>query len=128
MGSEVHLAAGDLRLAAEYAERLAELVCYREQEHPALARRIKVDALAGDLAAAVARGDRFLVAWDRAGRHRATTLAGATYAMAMVHSLLGDEVRWREWVDVTRYMLQHRPTYTLDDCATGWAPGRPPSR
>jgi hypothetical protein len=122
MGSEVCLAAGDLPHAAEYADRLAELACYREQEHPALARRIKVDALAGDLDAAVVRGDRFRASWERAGRHQATTLAAATYAMAMVYGLLGDEHRRREWRDITRYLIQDRPGLDLDDCGTGWAP------
>jgi hypothetical protein len=122
MGSEVHLAVGDLARAAEYADRLGELDCYREHVHPALARRVKVDALAGDFDAATERGERFLVAWERAGRHQATTLAASTYAMAMVHGLLGDEGRRQEWVDATRHLLKERPALSLDGCATGWAP------
>ena len=91
MASEVHLAAGNLALAAHYADTLAGLACYREQDHLAVARRIKVDAMSGHLEAATARGDRFLAAWERAGRPIARTLSITTYAMAMVHGLLGDE-------------------------------------
>ena len=68
MASEVHLAAGNLALAAHYADTLAGLACYHEQDHLAVARRIKVDAMSGHLEAATARGDRFLAAWERAGR------------------------------------------------------------
>ena len=89
MGCEVSLAAGDLAGSVAYAERLAALPCYRDYEHPALARRLEVDALAGDLVGAVDRGRRFRASWERAGRHRASTLAPGTYALALVHGLLG---------------------------------------
>jgi predicted ATPase/DNA-binding CsgD family transcriptional regulator len=80
MASGVHLAAGHLREAALYADRLAELDCYRDYPHPALARRIKVDAMAGDFDAAVARGERFLAAWERAGRPVSATMNVSAYA------------------------------------------------
>jgi predicted ATPase/DNA-binding CsgD family transcriptional regulator len=120
MASEVHLAAGALRAAAEYADRLGELACYRDYPHPALARRLKVDALAGDFDAAVARGDRFLAAWERAGRPMSSTLNVTAYAMAMVHGLLGDEQNRALWIDVTlalTFDARHLPT-----CSSGWAP------
>jgi predicted ATPase/DNA-binding CsgD family transcriptional regulator len=100
MMSGVHLAAGHLREAALYADRLADLDCYRDYPHPALARRIKVDAMAGDFDAAVARGERFLAAWERAGRPVSATMNVSAYAMAMVHGLLGDEAKRTEWVEV----------------------------
>ncbi len=100
MASGVHLAAGHLREAAFYADRLAELDCYRDYPHPALARRIKVDAMAGDFDAAVARGEQFLDAWQRAGRPVSATMNVSAYAMAMVHGMLGDETRRAAWVDV----------------------------
>ena len=80
MASEVHLAAGHLHEAADYAERLAELACYRDYPHPAIARRLEVDALAGDFDAAVGGGERFLVAWERAGRPVSGTLNVTAYA------------------------------------------------
>lgn len=118
--SEIHLAAGNLALAAHHADTLAELTCYREQGYPAIARRIKVDAIAGDLERAVTGGERFLIAWERAGRPRATTLNTATYVMTMVHGLLGDERRRRQWVDVTTTLMS--APKLLTSCVTGWAP------
>ena len=120
MASEMHLAAGQLHSAAEYADRLGELACYRDYPHPALARRIKVDALAGDFEAAVARGDRFLAAWERAGCPISGTLNVTAYAMAMVHGLLGDETNRARWIDVTLALTFDRQH--LATCASGWAP------
>jgi hypothetical protein len=120
MASEVHLAAGHLRSAAQYADRLGELACYRDYPHPAIARRIKVDALAGDFDAAVIGGHRFLAAWERAGRPISRTLNVTAYVMAMVHGLLGDEPNRALWIAVTR-TLMHDPG-VLATCATGWAP------
>ena len=120
MASEVHLAAGNLALAAHYADTLAELACYRGQDHLAVTRRIKVDAISGKLEAAAARGDRFLAAWERAGRPIAGTLGTTTYAVAMVHGLLGDESGRRRWSDITSALVRD-PAF-LQDCSTGWAP------
>jgi predicted ATPase len=120
MASEVHLAVGDLRLATQYADELAQLACYREQDHLAIARRIKVDAMAGDLAGAAERGERFLVAWERAGRPLATTLNTTAGAMTMVHGLLGDEASRRQWLDITVALVRD-PSW-LSGCDSGWAP------
>lgn len=120
MASEVHLAAGRLREAAEYAERLGELACYRDYPHPALARRIKVDAMAGDFEGAVARGERFLEGWKRAGRPMSGTLNVSTYAMAMVHGLLGDEASRTRWIDITAELSFD--SSRLATHVTGWAP------
>ncbi|HSW26004.1 MAG TPA: hypothetical protein VLJ62_24800 [Burkholderiaceae bacterium] len=120
MASEVQLAAGQLRSAADYADRLAELACYRDYPHPALARRIKVDALAGDLEAAVARGERFLAAWERAGRPISGTLNVTAYALAMVHGLLGDEASRDRWIGITVALTPD--SRRLATCASGWAP------
>jgi hypothetical protein len=79
-----------------------------------------VDALAGDLDSAAERGDRFLAGWERAGRPLARTLNVTAYAVAMVHGLLGDEDRRRQWSDIT-VALMDEPA-RLSSCATGWAP------
>jgi predicted ATPase/DNA-binding CsgD family transcriptional regulator len=118
MTSGVHLACGHLREAALYADRLAGLDCYRDYPHPALARRIKVDAMAGDFDAAVARGERFLAAWERAGRPISATMNVSAYAMAMVHGLLGDDAKRAAWIEVA--MLLTGPRHSLV-FARAWA-------
>ena len=105
MASEVQLAAGHLRAAAKYADQLGALACYRDYPHPAIARRIKVDALAGDFEAAVDGGNRFLAAWERAGRPISRNLNVTAYAMAMVHGLLGDEPQRARWIAVTHALV-----------------------
>jgi len=120
MASELHLAAGDLPTAARYADTLAALACYREQDHLATSRRIKVDALAGDLDGAAERGESFLAGWERAGRPLARTLNVTAYAVAMVHGLLGDEDRRRQWSEITVELMDDPAR--LSGCATGWAP------
>jgi hypothetical protein len=117
MASEVCLAAGQLESAAAYADRLAKLDCYRDYPHPALARRIKVDAMSGDFEAAAERGERFLAAWERAGRPISSTLAVTAYAVAMVHGLLGDEASRTQWIEVTRTLTSN--AVPLETCA--WA-------
>ena len=120
MASEVHLGVGDLPLAARFADRLADLATYREQDHLATSRRIKVDAMAGHLERAAAQGERFLAAWNRSGRPIARTLNVTTYALAMVHALLGDDDARRAWTDLTLELTGDRAR--LDGCRTGWAP------
>ena len=121
MGCEVSLAAGELAGAREYAERLAALPCYRDYAHPALARRLQVDLLSGDLTGAVRRGDSFLASWERAGRHRAPTLAVGTYSLAVVHGLLGNDSELEAWRAVTEHLRDDSMTPT-DGPGVGWAP------
>ena len=121
MGCEVSLAAGELAGAREYAERLAALPCYRDYAHPALARRLQVDLLSGNLTGAVRRGDSFLASWERAGRHRAPTLAVGTYSLAVVHGLLGDDSELEAWRAVTEHLRGDSITPT-DGPSVGWAP------
>ena len=120
MAAEIHLAAGNLTEAGQYADRLAGLATYREQSHLATSRRIKVDAMAGDLDRAAEQGERFLAAWERAGRPIAGTLNVTTYALAMVHALLGDDERRSTWTEVT-VAVSGDPT-RLEGCRTGFAP------
>ncbi|WP_280155392.1 LuxR C-terminal-related transcriptional regulator [Piscinibacter sp. XHJ-5] len=117
MASELCLAAGQLESAAAYADRLAALDCYRDYPHPALARRIKVDAMAGDFQAVVERGEQFLAAWQRAGRPVSGTLGVTAYAVAMVHGMRGDEARRRQWIELTKTLTSH--AVPLNTCA--WA-------
>ncbi|GAA3580493.1 ATP-binding protein [Kribbella ginsengisoli] len=121
MGCEVSLSAGDLPGAAAYAERLISLPCYRDYVHPALARQLEVDVLAGDFAQAIRRGERFRTSWEQAGRHHASTLAVGTYALALAHGLLGNDTEREEWRTITKHLLVGRPL-SLDGVETGWAP------
>lgn len=121
MGCEVSLAAGDLPGARRYAEQLAELPCYRDYVHPSLARRLQVDLLTGDLDGAVERGDRFLSSWERAGRHRASTMAVGAYALALAHGLLGNTRDREIWRGVTEHLLDG-PVSPTDGPDVGWAP------
>jgi predicted ATPase/DNA-binding CsgD family transcriptional regulator len=101
MASEISLTAGDFVAARAYADRLASLPFVTELDHIATARRIKVDAMAGDLDAVVAAAERFRRGWEQAGRPVASNLAGAALAVAMVHGLRGDEEQRAEWRDRT---------------------------
>jgi hypothetical protein len=101
MASEISLTAGDFVGARMYADRLASLPFVTELDHIATARRIKVDAMAGDLDAVVAAAERFRRGWEQAGRPVASNLAGAALAVAMVHGLRGDEEQSAEWRDRT---------------------------
>jgi predicted ATPase/DNA-binding CsgD family transcriptional regulator len=121
MGCEVSLAAGELAAARQYAERLAALPCYRDYAHPALARRFQVDLLSGDLTGAVRRGAGFLTSWERAGRHRASTLAVGTYCLAVVHGLLGNDSELEAWRAVTDHLREDSRT-PPDGPDVGWAP------
>ena len=101
MASEISLTAGDFVAARTYADRLASLPFVTELDHIASARRIKVDAMAGDLDAVVAAAERFRRGWEQAGRPVASNLTGAALAVAMVHGLRGDEDQRAEWQDRT---------------------------
>ncbi len=100
-GSEVLLAAGDLPGAADYADRLARLPFTRDEDYLGLARWLKVNAFAGHFDAAVRDGERFRVAWERAGRPVVPNLAQCSYAVAMVHGMLGDDPARAEWRQLT---------------------------
>ncbi len=75
MGSEVALATGDLPTARRHADALAALPFHRGDAHLALARRIKVDAMAGHVDDVAELGERFRQDWVRAGRPVASNLA-----------------------------------------------------
>ena len=101
MASEVALATGDLPTARRHADALAALPFHRGDAHLALARRIKVDAMAGCLDDVAELGERFRQDWVRAGRPIASNLASAAGAVAMVHGLRGDDIERRRWRSIT---------------------------
>jgi predicted ATPase/DNA-binding CsgD family transcriptional regulator len=120
MASEVALAAGDFGAARRYADILAGLPFHSEEGHIAVSRRLKVDALAGNIDRALADAARFRRGWEKAGRPVAKNLAGGAYAAAMVHGLRGDESSRAEWVRIA-VDLGGEPL-RLEDCGTGYAP------
>jgi predicted ATPase/DNA-binding CsgD family transcriptional regulator len=120
MAAETDLGAGDLAGAAAHAEALARLPFYRDEDHLALSRRLLVDALAGHFDDVVRIGERFRVSWERAGRPVASNLARASYAVAMVHGMRGDDGRRAAWVRLT-IDLGANPEQ-LAGCLLGWPP------
>ena len=119
--SDVYLAAGDLVAAGESADAVARLPFLRGEDHVALGRSLKVDAIAGHFDDVVRGGERFRVGWERAGRPAASDLARSAHAVAMVHGMLGDDERRAEWLRITTAALGIAPEQ-LAGCATGWAP------
>jgi predicted ATPase/DNA-binding CsgD family transcriptional regulator len=120
MASEISLAAGDFAAARTYADRLASLPFVTELDHIATARRIKVDAMAGDLDAVVTAAERFRRGWEQAGRPVASNLASAALAVSMVHGLRGDEEQSAEWRD--RSIAIGRTAYRLESPLSGDGP------
>ncbi len=120
MASEISLAAGDFVNARAYADRLAALPFVTELDHIASARRLKVDAMAGELDAVVAAAERFRRGWEQAGRPVASNLAGAALAVAMVHGLRGDEEQRAEWRE--RALAIGVTVERLDSPLSGYGP------
>jgi len=118
--SDVDLAAGDLVGAGGHADALARLPFYRDEDHLAIARRLKVDALAGAFDDVVRNGERFRLGWERAGRPVAPNLGPSAHAVAMVHGIIGDDARRAEWLRITIDLGV--ASERLAGCTTGWAP------
>jgi hypothetical protein len=104
-GSEVLLAAGDLCGAAEYADRAARLPFNRDCEFLGLARRLKVNAIAGRFDDVLRDASRFRTSWERDGRPVVPNLAQCACAVAMVHGILGDGAGRAEWAQITDDLL-----------------------
>jgi predicted ATPase/DNA-binding CsgD family transcriptional regulator len=120
MATEISLAAGDFAAARGFTDAVARLSFHTEEGHLATSKRLKVDALAGDLERVLADGERFRASWERAGRPVATSLGGGAYAVAMAHGLRGDDEAREQWVEITR-QLGVEPG-KLERCSTGYAP------
>jgi predicted ATPase len=121
MASEVHLAAGHLDTARDCADALAALPFNRSGAHLGLARRLKVDALAGPLPDVAQLGETFRLDWQRAGRPIASNLASTAGAIAMVHGMLGDDDELHRWRDITN-TLSSGLTRVFGSSTTAWAP------
>jgi hypothetical protein len=120
MASEISLTAGDLRAARRYADTLAALPHHFEEGHLATARRLKVDALAGDVERVLVDADRFRRGWEQAGRPRSRNVAGGSLAVAMIHGLRGDDAARAEWYEIT--VALGADIEFLGSCGSGYAP------
>jgi predicted ATPase/DNA-binding CsgD family transcriptional regulator len=109
-GSDVLLAAGDLRGAAEYADREAHLPFNRDCEFLGLARRLKVNAIAGRFDEVLRDASRFQTSWGREGWPVVPNLAKCAYAVAMVHGILDDDSGRATWAQITDDLLGGKPS------------------
>ncbi|WP_433385458.1 ATP-binding protein [Actinoplanes sp. CA-142083] len=120
MAVETDLAAGDLTGAAAGARTLAGLPFYRDEDHLAMCRRLLVDAFAGRFDDVVRTGERFRIAWERAGRPIARNLARGAYAVAMAYGMRGDDERRAMWIRLSTDLGADADD--LAGCALGWPP------
>ena len=120
MATEVSLTAGDFAAARRFADTLARLPFHSIEGHLATSRRMRVEALAGELDRVLADGQRFRQGWEGAGRPVNGSLASGAYAVAMAHGLRGDDDARDEWLRITVDLGLDRSR--LDGCYTGYGP------
>jgi hypothetical protein len=96
---------GRLEPARHYADTITALPFFREERHLGLARRLAVDALAGDFPAAVSHAGLFEQDWRRTGRPVAGNLTVGAYAAAMVFGMLGDQEARTRWIAITKQLM-----------------------
>ena len=120
MSSEVLLAVGDFAGARERADTNARMPFHVEGAHLAISRRLKVDALAGDIERVLADAEEFRRAWTRSGRPVTPNLSGGAYAVAMVHGLRGDAAARAEWLAITVDLGADK--VKMERCYAAWAP------
>jgi predicted ATPase/DNA-binding CsgD family transcriptional regulator len=97
---DTSLGVGDLPAARRWGRRLADLPLLAEVGHYATSWLLMTDALAGDGAAVLAGGERFLDSWERTGRLRAPRLGATAAAVAMIHGLRGDHDARTGWLAI----------------------------
>ena len=89
LAAHVGLGLGRLGAARGHADALAGLPFLREELHVGLARRLEVDAMAGDFDEVLRLAESFRTGWIRAGRPQVNNFGSAAYAVAMVHGMRG---------------------------------------
>ncbi len=120
MATEISLTAGDFTAARGFADTLARLPFHSIEGHLGTSRRMRVEALAGELDRVLTDAERFRRGWERAGRPVAGSLASGAYAVAMVHGLRGDDDARAEWLGITVDLGLDRTR--LEGCYTGYGP------
>jgi hypothetical protein len=116
----VLLAVGDFAGARERVDTNTRLPFHIEGRHLALSRRLKVDAMAGDIERVLADSELFRQGWIKAGRPVTPTLGGGAYAVAMVHGLRGDAEARAEWLAITADLGSG--VADLGGCRLAWVP------
>ncbi|MFL6151940.1 MAG: ATP-binding protein [Ornithinibacter sp.] len=105
MACQVSLAMGRLAPARRHADAVTALAFFRQERHIGLARRLVVDALAGDLQSAATHAQLFERDWRLTGRPVAGNLAVGAYAAALAFGMLDDDDARARWVDITIALL-----------------------
>jgi predicted ATPase/DNA-binding CsgD family transcriptional regulator len=105
MAAHIDLGLGRLATARVHADALASLPFLREEPHVGLARRIEVDALAGEFDDVVRIAEQFRAGWLRSGRPRVSTFGSAAAAVAMVHAIRDDVEQRDDWLSITRELM-----------------------
>ena len=100
MAADCAIAAGDLPLARQLAERLRDLPFHREEGHLATSRLLVVTVMTGDWTEALGLAEQYREGWERAGRPRAGNLSRGAYAAATVHGLRGDDRSRASWLEI----------------------------
>ncbi len=118
MAAYVDLAAGRLVSGRRHSEALEGLPFLRDEPHVGRARRLEIDALAGDVESVLEVSERFRTGWLRAGRPVVNNFGPPAYAVAMVHGMRGDDARRAEWVQTCRDVS--RVPDALEDVSRVW--------
>jgi predicted ATPase/DNA-binding CsgD family transcriptional regulator len=118
MAAHVCLAAGLLAEGRRHADALAALPFLREEPQIGLARQLELTALAGEFDEVVAQARAFRTSWERAGQPVVNNFAPATYAVAMVLGVLGDDEGRAAWTRITRHVA--REPGRSDDASLIW--------
>jgi predicted ATPase/DNA-binding CsgD family transcriptional regulator len=100
MVTDTAIGVGDLPGARRWGTQLRDLPVLAEVGHVATSRLLVADALAGNVEDVLTGSRRFLDAWERSGRLRASSLGMAAAAVAMIHGLRGDDDTRAEWLAV----------------------------
>jgi predicted ATPase len=100
MVTDTAIGVGDLLGARRWGTQLRDLPLLAEVGHVATSRLLVADALAGNVGDVLTGSRRFLDAWERSGRLRASSLGMAAAAVAMIHGLRGDDDTRAEWLTV----------------------------
>jgi predicted ATPase/DNA-binding CsgD family transcriptional regulator len=118
MAAYIDLARGRLASGTRFAAALEALPFLRNEPHVGWARRLELDALAGEFDSVVDVSERFLDGWTRAGRPVINNFGPPSYAVAMVHGMRGDTRARQAWVDITRQVS--RSPEVLEDPGFVW--------
>jgi predicted ATPase/DNA-binding CsgD family transcriptional regulator len=105
MAAHIDLGLGRLASARAHADALASLPFLREERHVGLARRIEVDALAGEFDDVLRVAEQFRDGWLRSGRPRVSTFGSAAAAVAMVHGIRHDAEQHDEWLSIAAELM-----------------------